>query len=89
MNDSMLTTVDNPHNPFTQYSEWFAFDARMGYHTPSYLARVVVTSDELSEADQQFVIDKAIDEIIEMNGEGMYKKVMREAQEGESSTVDV
>jgi hypothetical protein len=75
---SMLTTVDNPYDPFDHYDEWYAFDSRMGYHTPSFLARIVVTSDELSESDQNFAVEVAIDEIISENVSGMYKKVSRE-----------
>lgn len=74
----MLTTTDNPFDPFDHYDEWFAFDSRMGYHTPSYLARIVVTSEELSESDQNNAIDVAIDEIIKENGPALYKKVTKE-----------
>lgn len=75
---SMLTTMDNPYDPFDDYDEWFAYDSRMGYHTPSFLARIVVTSDELSESDQNVAVDVAIDEIINENVSGIYKKVSRE-----------
>ena len=30
---SLLTTVDNPFNPHTNFDEWYAFDLRMGYDT--------------------------------------------------------
>ena len=67
----MLTTVDNPFNPFTQFDEWYGYDFRQGYNTPSFLARIVRTADGLSEADQ----DAAIDEIVTENVLGLYKKV--------------
>jgi hypothetical protein len=70
----MLTTVDNPFNPFTQFDEWRVWDERTGYNTLSYLGRVVITSDELSEADQDLAREQAIDEIVNANG-GLYKKV--------------
>jgi len=75
MNEHMLTTIDNPYNPFTHFSEWYSFDASAGYNTPSFLARVVLTSDELSEADQSIAIEQAIDEIVRENVLGIYKKV--------------
>ena len=71
----MLTTEDNPFDPFTEWDAWLAYDARLGYHTPSYLARVVRSSDDLSEFDQAQAIDDAIDEIVEFNLLGIYKKV--------------
>ena len=34
-NDWMLTTSDNPYNPFTQFDEWQMFDSLQGYNTCS------------------------------------------------------
>ena len=72
----MLTTVDNPFNPFTQFDEWQRFDEEKGYFTCEYLARIARTSDELSEADEDIAIHSAIDEIVKMNILGIYKKVL-------------
>ena len=72
-----LTTVDNPFDPFTQWDEWYAYDARHGYHTPSFLARIAFTSDDLSDADQALAIQSAIDEIVDENVLGIYRKVSR------------
>ena len=47
----MLTTVDNPYNPFTQWDAWFRFDRDQGYNSCGYLARIVHTSDSLSEEE--------------------------------------
>lgn len=71
----MLTTVDNPYDPFTQFKAWYTFDVRHGYNTSALLGRIVKTSDELSEADQAVAINNAIDEIVEINVTGMYRKV--------------
>lgn len=80
MEEHMLTTEDNPYDPFTQWDDWYAFDERMGYHTTSYLGRVVVTSDELSDTDQALAIEQAIDEIVELNLLGIYKRVSRSVE---------
>jgi hypothetical protein len=71
----MLTTVDNPFNPFTQFDEWFAYDLLLGHNTCSLLARVSVTSHGLSETDQDLAIDAAIDEIVSENVSGLHRKV--------------
>jgi len=71
----MLTTVDNPYDPFTEYTKWSAFDEERGYYTPQLLGRVVVFSDELSETDQDLAIESAIDEIVKHNVSGMHRKV--------------
>lgn len=71
----MLTTIDNPYNPFTHYDEWYVWDEAAGYHTTAYLARITKTSFELSEADQDLAIEYAIDEIVQLNVLGVYRKV--------------
>lgn len=71
----MLTTVDNPWNPFTHFDEWFQFDESSGYFTTQFLARLTLSSPDLSEADQSEAIEVAIDEIVEQNVNGLYRKV--------------
>lgn len=73
----MLTTVDNPWDPFTQFTEWFQFDVSHGYNTSAYLARIVRSSDDMSEAVQDQALENAINEIVEFNLLGIYKKVSR------------
>jgi hypothetical protein len=71
----MLTTVDNPYDPFTEFDEWMQFDESSGYHTTQYLARLTLSSPDLSEADESDAIEVAIDEIVEQNVLGIYRKV--------------
>lgn len=75
---SMLTTIDNPYDPFTEYDDWYSWDQRMGYHTPEVLGRIAVVSDALSDGDQQLAVEEAIDEIVKENINGVYKKVTSE-----------
>ena len=71
----MLTTTDNPFNPFTQFDDWFLYDESKGYHTCSYLARIARTSSELSDLENENEITRAINEIVAFNILGIYKKV--------------
>lgn len=71
----MLTTVDNPYDPFTQFDDWNAFDMLKGYNTLGFLARVVRDSDELSEGQQSLAYEQAIDEIVDENVLGLYRKI--------------
>lgn len=73
----MLTTVDNPYSPFTQFREWLVWDESHGYNTSGLLARIVVTSDELSVADQVVARNNAIDEVVSENVSGLFLKVSR------------
>jgi hypothetical protein len=77
--DVMLTTIDNPWNPFTHYDEWYAFDTSHGYYTPALLARVTVSSNELSDYDQELAITRAINEIVSENLSGIHRKVSRDS----------
>ena len=76
--DCALTTIDNPFDPFTQFDKWFAYDEAHGYGCCSYLARIMKTSDNFSLEDQLKEKERAIDEIVALNINGMYKKVVRQ-----------
>lgn len=75
---TMITTEDNPYDPFTQWDDWYAFDEQMGYHTCSYLARVCKSSNELNVLDQNKIIENSIDEIMTLNLTGNYKKIQKD-----------
>lgn len=70
----MLTTTDNPFNPFTQYDEWLAWDMAR-YNSNALLARVVYSSHELSDTDQVQAILDGIDEIVTENVSGVHTKI--------------
>lgn len=72
----MLTTIDNPFNPFEDFDSWFQFDIEKGYYSCDYLARIAKTSDQLSDYEYDLEIERAIDEIIELNPLQIYKKVV-------------
>jgi hypothetical protein len=73
----MLTTVDNPYDPFTQWDEWFAWDLHAGYNTPGLLARLAYVPDDLPLGDQHLAIQDAIDEICKENATGVHMMVKR------------
>ena len=77
-NEFMLTTIDNPFDPFEQFTSWFLFDVEKGYYSCSRLARIANLSDELSEKEVDEEIERAIDEIIKYDFMNIYKKVKRE-----------
>jgi hypothetical protein len=83
MASGMLTTIDNPFNPFTQFDDWLAYDELKGYNTCAYLARIVKSSEELSALDEEMAIDSAIDEIISYNILGIYEKVFKQEDKQE------
>lgn len=68
----LLSTSDNPWNPWTDWDQWRAWDEQAGYWTLPYLARITVSSDELSDQDQDLAVELAIEEILRLNINGMY-----------------
>ena len=65
---TLVTTTDNKFNPFTQFERWKAYDeCECGYYTLNYLARIAVTSPDLTGKEMDRAIEDACDEICEMD----------------------
>lgn len=74
----MLTTFDNPFDPFEQFTSWFLFDTEKGYNTCGKLARIAKSSDSFTDKENSEEIERAIDEIIQYDFMNIYKKVSKE-----------
>lgn len=81
MKQAMLTTIDNPFDPFDQFDSWINFDMEKGYNSCAYLARIAFTSDSLSDAENEQEVERAIDEIIRYDFMNIYKKVVRDSED--------
>ena len=73
----MLTTFDNPFDPFDEFVPWFLFDVEKGYYTCSRLARIARTSEDFSVEEEKRDMERAIDEIINYDFLNIYKKVTK------------
>ena len=74
----VLTTMDNPHNPKTDYEKWYTWDIENGYHTESYLARVIDMDEELDIDDElqvKILTDRAVQSILDNDTIGIYKLI--------------
>lgn len=85
-NECMLTTNDNPYNPFDEFALWLLFDKQKGYNTCEYLARIAQLSDDLSEKEVEDEIERAMDEIIMYDPFSIYKKVTKESFKAPTKT---
>lgn len=73
-----ITTIDNPYNPITDFSNWFKFDSEKGYYTCAYLGRLTNTSPSMSDEENAQEIQRAIDEMLKYDFTGKLKKVVFE-----------
>lgn len=76
-NECMLTTIDNPYDPFEQFTLWMLFDNEKGYNSSGRLMRIANLTDDMSQAEINEEIERAIDEIIKYDFMNIYKKVRR------------
>lgn len=74
-NNCMLTTIDNPFNPFEDFRSWFQYDIEKGYNSCSYLARIAIYEDDMTQNEIDIETERAIDEIVSVNPLGIYIKV--------------
>lgn len=73
----MLTTKDNPFNPFEDFTSWLLFDKEKNYNSCERLARIANISDDLTEKETNEEIERAIDEIIKNDVLDIYRKITR------------
>ena len=75
----MLTTIDNPFDPFKDFTSWYLFDMEKGYDSCGRLMRIAKISDDLTEKEENKEIERAIDEIIKYDFMDIFKKVTKNA----------
>lgn len=76
--DVMITTIDNPFDPFDQFQQWYAYDeAILGHHTYSQIARFTSSSLEMSVYDEAIDLNNAIDRLILNDPLNVYRKLIR------------
>lgn len=69
----MLTTIDNPYDPHTEYDKWSIWDVQNGYNSSEYLARIAnIGFDEEFDPKTEERRQEAILEIVLMDATDMY-----------------
>lgn len=77
----MLSTIDNPFNPFEDYSSWLMFDKEKGYDSAERLMRIAKLTDDMTQKEENEEIERAIDEIIKYDILNVYIKVSKTLNE--------
>ena len=62
----MLTTINNPFNPFTQFENWINFDISSGTNCCGTLARIAQCSNALSDELNSVEIERAMDTLVDL-----------------------
>jgi hypothetical protein len=78
-NDYMLTTNDNPYDPFEQFALWLMFDKEKGYDSCERLARMVeplLTSD-MTQKEVDEITKSQIDELIKLDFLNVFTRAFR------------
>lgn len=74
----MLTTIDNPFSPKTEYERWKRFDNDNHYNTEEYIARLIIM-EEVYDVEDEFALNmattKVIQDILLNDDEGFYRLV--------------
>lgn len=82
MAQCMLSTSDNPYNPFEDFDAWYAYDEALARKEGrasccSYLAKMSLESDDVSEKEDEEINEMVIDDIIALNLGGKFIKVTK------------
>lgn len=65
--DFIVTTLDNPWNPFTQWDEWLAFDQACGYDTNGTVARFVYSGNNLTEGQNTDLYEEGVQRLMDVD----------------------
>ena len=74
----MLTTNDNPFDPFEQFIPWFMFDIEKGYNTCGRLMRIAKITDDMSEVEMDRELERAMNILIKYDFTDTYIKTSQE-----------
>lgn len=77
----MLTTLDNPYDPFDDYDNWNNFDTQHNYNTFALIARMIderYDSRDFNVIERNDEINEIIDRIVQLDPLEQYVIIVRE-----------
>ena len=72
----LLTTIDNPYDPSEDFDKWNQWDCEHGYYTNQRIAKVQSTSIDLTDCENQRIINGIIDDFMRLDDTGLYKRIV-------------
>lgn len=73
----LITTTDNPFDPFDQFDSWNQFDTEKGYYSCSRVARLLNITEDMSEIEIGNEYERAIDRLVQLDPTNLYAKVTK------------
>ena len=81
---SLLTTIDNPFNPFDDFASWYKFDCEKEHFTCSRIARLADIDDEMTQREVEDELERVMNFIVRYDPEEKYMKVHETSAVNES-----
>ena len=75
---SMLSTKDNPYNPFEDFKKWYDYDSDCKYNSCGILDIITGDTSKLSPTEEALKTEMAIDSFIESDPLNLYIKVQKD-----------
>ena len=77
-NDYLLTTIDNPFDPFKDFPLWDSFDREKGHFTCDLIARLSQINGEMTQREEDAEYERVVDFIIYHDPHDKYKRFYRQ-----------
>ena len=68
----MLTTIDNPFDPFEQFVSWQLFDIEKGYNTCALIGRLSNLSNDMTQKEEAEEYERVINSIVANDPRDIY-----------------
>ena len=75
MKSCLMTTIDNPNNPFTQHDAWLAHDLKYGHNTDVMVAYFSESSSYMDDDMYDYETELAYARLLVFNPTGLYMKL--------------
>ena len=72
-----ITTIDNPYDYFSQFTQWYLFDVEKGYNTCERLGKLMETFEGMTQKEEDQALEEAIDKLIDLDFLNIYKKISK------------
>lgn len=73
----MITTNDNPFNPFDDFNSWLMFDMHQGYDSWGRVMRLADIKPDMTQEEENIEVERAIDELVKIDITDTFRKIIK------------